>query len=985
MNNKKNKTIWLIVILGIVAIVAILNGVALYFSHSLDTYLGQGKRVYESFDESSSKPEYYNQMFTNTDSVTGSVGFGMKISKKVTDEGIVLLKNNGVLPLEKNSKVSPFGYRFITPVYGGTGSGSVDPSKEYIKTPEESLKKYFVLNEQIVKVLKEAKPKEITSTAIKDLKVEDTSGFKGFSGVTTSIVEYEPSIYTDIVKSLKDTTAIIYIGRVGGEGGNLQDNAYVDGTEHELQLTDYEKSMITIAKKYSKAVIVVLNTSNVMEVQPIMEGELEVDSIVWIGGPGGTGFDSLSDIFSGEVNPSGRTSDIWDRHILANPTTANFLPDRTYSNTESTQIASNYKGLYFIEYEEGMYYGYRFFETASDLGFIDYNKSVNYPFGYGLSYSNFTQEITKIKQNRDSIDLTIKVNNIGSLDGKETIQIYYSAPYTRLDVEMKVEKPTKNLIAFDKIFVPAGESVSKTISINWEDMASYNYLVKNSDGTIGSYMLEEGDYSLFLGKNSHDSWEEKSVNLASTIWYNNDNPRDSEKRSQSELDDKGNPTYIPETGTVNFVAASNKFEDSNQYMAEETTPLSRANWVNTQPSTPEEKSLSESRLQKASSFDIETDRLLGNHEESLIYHSEEPKSKIKNGLTLSDMRGKSYSDESWDTLLDQIDYDSNELTNTLFMAAFRTGALTSIGKPESVDHDGPQGWGLTGADGGPDTTAFASEVIVASTWNVDLAYEYGVAIGQEALVLGYTGWYGPGLNLHRSAFNGRNFEYYSEDPLLSGKLAAQVVSGAGDQGVISYMKHFALNDYEGPATALQVWATEQTIREIYLKPFEIAVKEARMNLKFIDDTEGEMKTKRMRAATGMMAAANMVNGEWNAANYPLITEVLRGEWGYQGVVSTDMFLQNSPNITDKVFRAGSDLKMWFLPTKANDLNSATAKWTYRNAIKHISYAYANSNLMEGAAPGTLIKYTPSPWFIGLMIGDLLCIVALLGLIKIKLF
>lgn len=976
MSNSKYRKIFIPTVSVVLILCIVVSVGTNYFAASLDTYLGRGEiKLYTPEGSKDWDTEYYNQKFENTSATDGSVSNGAKINKEVADEGFVLMKNNGVLPLSKDTGVTPFGYRFISPVYGGGGSGNVDTTKDYIVTADEALKHYFKVNTDIIATMNNATPKEITTTEVKDyVKQKEAEVGKGFAGSTVGILEFDPAIYKESARTYQNDTGIVFLGRIGGEGGNLQSSAYADGTEHALQLTPYELDTIKFAKANTKKVVAIINSSNVMELGPLMSGEYEVDAIVWIGGPGSTGFASLADILVGVLNPSGRTADVWDADLLANPTMVNFSQDRTYSNTVDTKIASNYKGLYFIEYEEGIFYGYRYYETAYDVGSLDYDKAVVFPFGYGLSYTSFEQSITSLSSSGDDIKVKVQVKNTGDVDGKEVIQLYYTPPYTEYDAKNKIEKSTKNLVAFDKVDLKAGETKEVEITFAKEDMASYDNTRDNGDGTTGSWMLEEGDYVVNLSKNSHEAWGTKTVKVDSTIWYDKDNVKQSEQDMQSALDDKGNPLGYPDRANqdkdAKFIAASNQFDESSKYMNEETVPLSRADWNGTQPTMPEEKALSAERLEKASNFDLDNDPLLGNNKDSVVYAEKDPVSKASNGLVLSNMRGKSYYDPTWEKLLDQIDYSSPELSQLLFVSAFTTGKLSSIGKPDTIDHDGPAGFNLTGAEGGPLTTAYTSEVVLASTWNQELAYKFGESIGQEALVIGYHGWYGPGLNNHRSPFNGRNFEYYSEDPLLSGKFAAGVVSGAGDQGVVSYIKHFALNDYEGPSTALATWATEQTIREIYLKPYEIALKDSRMTIKYISDNEGTVSTKVMRANTALMAAANMISGEWAAANYKLLNNVLRGEWGYQGLVTTDMFLQNTPNITDKVFRAGSDLKMWFMPTTATDTTSATAKTAYRRAIKNVSYAYVNSNLMQGAQPGAIISYSTSPWKMGVWAFDI---------------
>lgn len=976
MSNRKFKMIWIPVISIVVILCLAANIAASIFSQSLDTYLGRGERkIIKNGDMSSEDAQYYDQRYEDTDSEDGSVAYALQVAKSITDEGEILMKNDDVLPLEKGAEVTVFGYRYLEPVYGGTGSGNVDVSKDWVSTAQECMEEYFTVNKEVTDIMENAVAKEVTADEIKDANGEEEQ--KDFVGASTSIKEYDPVIYESAAASCEGTTGVVFAGRVGGEGANLQKTEYADGTRHELELSQYEKDTIKFAKEHCDKVIAIINTSNVMELGLLTSGELEVDGIIWIGGPGATGFESLVQIMTGEINPSGKTADIWDADLTANPTYCNFGDFSTFTNTLDYEITGGKpKGLYYVEYEEGVYYGYRYYETASDLGYMDYYENVIFPFGYGLSYTEFEQSIKEVKETDTEMTFVIEVNNIGDIDGKETVQLYYNPPYTDFDIENKIEKPTKNLFAFDKVEVKAGETEEVTITVNKEDMASYSYTHDNGDGTKGCWMLENGDYEIILGKDSHEEWDTANITVDETIWYANDNPRESEINAQSAMDEEGNllnyPAAAEEDSDAGYTAATNQFSEVTEYMEEEATILIRADWEGTQPTAPEEKALPEELLEEATNFDPENDELLGDHKGSAVYADELAGSNADNGLTLSDMRGKSYYDESWDLLLDQIDYDSEELIPLLYEAAFATGKLSSVGKPESIDHDGPQGWGLTGADGGPETCAYCTQTVVAATWNEELAYSYGEAIGQEALTIGYTGWYGPGINIHRNAFCGRNFEYYSEDALLSGKLAAKCISGAQDQGVICYMKHFLMNEYEGTVNSLSSWATEQTIREVYLKAFEIPIKEASMTIRYISDEDGTMSTKVMRGSTGIMTAGNMIGATWCSAHYPLINNVVCGEWGYEGAITTDMFVQVTPNIEAKVFRAGGSQKMWFMPTDSEDIldtDNPTNRLAIRNAIKKICYACANSNVMQGIAPGSTMEYGIAPWEIGLIIAD----------------
>lgn len=985
MSNRKFRAIGISAIAGMTVLCLGVTVAANTFSASLDTYLGRGDRVVgENSNSAGWDADYYDQLFDTTSPEDGSVANGLSLAKAITDEGLVLLKNDGVLPLQDSSTVTPFGFRYLYPVFGGSGSGRVSAGSDFVVRPEQALAKHFSVNDAVVDAMKAASPQELTSEGISQASPdEDTTGFEGAS---SSILEFDPTVYANVSDSAEGSTGVVFLGRLAGEGGNLQTSAYADGTAHSLQLSAFEKDTITVAKESTESVVAVINAPSIMEVGALLEGEYAVDAVIWMGFAGATGFDSLADILVGDVNPSGRTVDIWDADLLANPAMANFGPDRTYTNTADTQIASNYDGLYFAEYEEGLYYGYRYYETAAELGYLDYEESVDFPFGFGLSYSSFEQDLVSVNESGDTVEVTVSVTNTSDIDGKEVVQLYQGTEYTDFDQEFNIERPVRALVAFDKVDVAAGATEEVTLSFAKEDLASYSNVRGNPDGTTGAYVLPVGEYNLFLGENSHDAWAESSIAIGQTEWFDSTNPRQSEIALQSALDAEGNslgyPSRAAEDPNATWIAASNQFDVSSAYMDEFTVPLTRADWENTQPTEPEEKALPDDLLARASQFDVENDPLLGDGEDSLVYSPEAPTANADNGLVLSDLRGLDFYDPAWSDLLDQVDYSSEELGNLLYLAAYTTGELSSIGKPTSLDHDGPAGFNLTGADGGPQSTPYASAIVAASTWNEDLLFEFGQTIGQEALTIGYSGWYGPGMNVHRNPFTGRNWEYYSEDPLLTGRLAAQAVSGAADQGVVVYQKHFGLNQYDGPATATAEWVSEQALREVYLLPWEIAIRDARMTIEYIGDDQGTLETKTMRAGTALMASASLIDGEWAAANYNLMTNVVRGEWGFQGVISTDMFLQNSPNITDKVFRSGTDLKMWFRPGGNPEIESPTFQTVIRNALHNVGYAYANSNLMQGAAPGVTVSYSTSPWVWGVVALDVVGLLIIAGLVLV---
>ena len=697
----------------------------------------------------------------------------------------------------------------------------------------------------------------------------------------------------------------------------------------------------------------------------------------------------MADILSGAVTPSGKTPDIYAVDHTKDPTFAN-MDAHIYTNIDTgITLLPGLDKFAYMEYEEGIYIGYRYYETraAVDSAF-DYWDNVAYPFGYGMSYTTFEQKITDFSAAGDDITVTVEVTNNGPQDngytGKDVVQLYYTAPYTDISAQYKIEKSEVVLAGFAKTkAIAPGEKDTVTITFPKEEMASYCYTRNNPDGTKGAYVLEEGEYTVSLRSDSHTVIENKKVEISKTIWYDNANPRASEKDSQSSLNDDGTPKDVPAKKQADpnaeYVAATNRFEESNEYMSGPGVQnLSRTDFNGSFPQSSADCEAAESIVKNINTLlnpaDLDTDPELGNVEGSKIYKTEQPEANAEKTLTLATLRGADYYDKAWDQLLNQIDYDSPEVRKLLYQAAFKTYELTSIGKPETIDHDGPQGFTLTGVSGdwggAHKWCAYPSSVVLAATWNTATAYDMGEAIGQEALTTGVTSWYAPGANTHRSPFGGRNFEYYSEDALLGGKICAKVVSGSSDCGVITYTKHFALNDQESKRSILATWANEQAMREIYLRSFEISVKEARMTIKYIADVNGTLKTKTMRGATGMMTAMNYIDTRYCGSSYALLTEILKGEWGFKGAVVTDMTAAASEN-PDRALRAGMDLWMSYNSKfDFGESESATMRWAIRNAIHNIGYAVANSNIMQGAAPGARISYKMSPWAICLLIANI---------------
>ena len=985
ISNKKFIAIWA-PFLSLSALLAIgIESFRPMYGGILDTYIGRGeviKTPAKGTEEWDAK--YYGQSFetgegTATGGAAGSAKANAnaeKVVEEITDEGMILLKNkNNSLPIATTTGITLLGRGSVDPIYGGSGSGNVDASKAI--TPIKGLQNAgFTVNQDAYDFFNN-NYKNYDRQAI---KMDDYQGSTFFIGeIPTSKYTFTPA---------KNDVAVVFISRCGGEGLDLSTDLkrdinttasknkiatnpntaaevanYVNG-QHELELSKEEKDMISFAKANYQKTIIVLNESTTMEIGDLKNDD-DIDGIIWAGSPGSTGFNSLGKIIYGAINPSGRTNDLYSADFTLDPTFQNFAINgvNEYKNVGDIDLGNgNAKTAHFTTYEEGVYVGYKYYETADyeakagNYAGFNYDSAVVYPFGYGLSYTSFDKEIVSSSTFGDNVEITVKVTNTGTTAGKEVVQAYYSAPYTK----GSIEKPSTVLGDFAKTkLLKSGESDTVKITIAKDDMASYDYNDKNNNGFKG-YELEAGEYKVQIKDDSHTvaTHAGKALEVSFTQKEEKLIKKDSDKTD-----------------------VTNKFDDVSAYFKDTKTDgyglaMSRSSFTNTFPTKATEKDADASKIKigdKTIADLLKPYSLEGKNNEDDVM----PTMNESNGLSTIDLRGLDYDDKAYELLLNQLTADDYaKMSAYLNASAYNTAAIESLGKPKTEDHDGPQGfsqlWG-----GLPNVTAFMSEPLLASTFNKDLAKKMGVAIGEEALAMStrFSGWYGPAMNTHRSPFAGRNFEYYSEDGVLGGKIAAQVVAGAADKGLYAYIKHFALNDQETwRTTALCTWADEQTIREIYLKPFEICVKEAKTTIKYIDDSEGTIKTKEMNATTGVMSSFNRIGTTWAGGNKGLMTDVLRNEWGFRGMAISDFNLYGYMN-PDQGMRAGTDLQLSF-PNAKNfaDTESATARIALRNAMHNVLYTVTNSNAMQDVKPGTIISYKMSPWRIYTIIAD----VALFG-------
>ena len=807
--------------------------------------------------------QFLHRNTADPETVVNETQVAREVTEQIEEEGIVLLTN-------------VFGFASDAIIYGGSGSGAADESKNVnLKTALENVG--IEVNEELSDFYKqkndEAKAKNGVTIALSDYSVKEPS-----------VDNYENGLL-EHAKDFSDT-AIVVFGRAGGEGADMPMDmaAYEGGTEgrHYMELTENEEAMFDMVKENFEKVIVLINSSSPMELG-FLENE-KVDAAMWIGGPGSVGLQGVANALCGEVNPSGRLVDTYAYDATSSPAYMN-IGDFTYTGTEHENggMLGGVAPYKFMNYQEGIYVGYRYYETAAQDGYINYEETVQYPFGYGLSYTTFEQKMGELSADGDSISVDVTVTNTGKVPGKEVVQLYYTPPYTKGGIE----KSHVVLAAFDKTDVlKPGESQTLTLSFMKEDMASYDY--KDAK----AYVLEKGDYAIKLMKNSHDVIDQRTYKVKETV-----------VNRESDL-----------------VEATNQFDD----VAGDIIYVSRADWEGTMPKEKaKDQAPSKEVLKALQNTKVETDP----DAEDIVFK--------KHGLTLKDVKGLPYDDPKWEQLLEQLSI--KDMEQLIGMSGWQSVRIGSVGKPEVLDVDGPAG--LNGLINGTKGNQYTSAVVVGSTWNTELPEAFGEALGDEAYANKVSGIYGPAMNIHRTPFSGRNFEYYSEDALLSGKMGAAMVRGCNEKNVYTYIKHFALNDQETNAIGGANWCNEQAMREIYLKPFELSVK------------EGESKA--------IMTTWSRIGATWAGASKPLLQNVLRDEWGFEGFVITDNAMMGDFQNADQAIAAGNDMMLSSTQKEITIDETAEGRQLMRKACHNILYVVANSNALEHArvgVPGWIYGY-----------------------------
>ena len=912
MGNKAFIAIWGSIIAVVLVIMIVANILCMtMFYGILTTFFEGGEKVVTGNGEI-----FYQATAASHDD---AIAASHELIRTLQGEGSILLKNDGFLPMAGNESVTLFGRDSVDFMYGGGGSGGLS-SKVVRATMKEALEADgFTVNPTMWDFL----------DGLKDKYSRGASGV----GQLLSVGEIPLSEYTSAVRSSYSQygdAAIVVIGRSGSEGTDLDPGS--NGSAHALELGKDELDMLQEACENFDNVVVIINTSATLELGFLNEYP-QIKAALYVGFTGDTGLEVIGDILKGDINPSGHTVDTFAYDLTTAP---------SYVNMTSTGFGySNLADHWFIEYEEGIYVGYRWYETADAEGFWSsdyaretwgvesYEDVVQFPFGYGLSYTDFDWTISNTAWSVETgrggtVSVTVTVTNTGSVSGKDVVQLYLTAPY---DPAEGIEKSSVVLAGFAKTgLIPAGGTEDVTITFNLEDMASYDYKTEKA------YVLSAGEYTLSLRTDAHTVKDTANAthtfNLAERIVFSGENGRENDLQT-----------------------AVNYFDDVSSHIG---TYLSRADFVGTMPTAPTDadKVASQDIIDGVKIFVYDT-----------YAGSAMPTTGAEISTMLVELVGKDYDDPLWDTILNELTL--TQMDNLISIGGYKTVGASSIGKPPTVDPDGPGGFtafftkSIYGA-------GFCSEVVVASTWNEDLALEMGRAIGEEGLTGGYAGWYAPAMNIHRSPFAGRNFEYYSEDGLLSGKMGAAVIRGCAEKGVYCYVKHFAVNDQETKRSTngLITWTNEQAMREIYFKPFEIAVKEGK--------------------TTAIMSSFNRIGTVWAGGNYNLLTEVLRNEWGFVGMVVTDYSEQGFTYMdASQAISAGGDLQMETVGKHPSDTSSAQAVAAMRQACKNILYTVVNSHAMNGMESGQgVVTVTPNWVKVAYVIDAVVGVVLVAGVVLI---
>ena len=959
MSNPKKKgtgvKLWsaLTVVMVILLIASIIGtNIAMGAAQAINIFLKtETYKVVENEDGTNEDTEYFKSDYATREELEAA---GQAIAEEVAGEGAVLLLNNGALPLASGTKVSTVSHSSVDIITCGTGAADIDTSTApSLKQALEDVG--LVVNP----TLWDFYATGVGSTYIRTpgKLANQTSGG---SRDSYTVNEVPVDVYTaDVTASFAEYNgaAIVTISRIAGEGADLAIDGFTDGT-NILELTHNEKAMMEMVSENFETVIVLINSTNAIDCSFLYD--YGVDAALWIGYTGEWGLNAVADILVGNVNPSGHLVDTYCFDNTTAPAMVGIYGD-SYSNYDPADTSKWYD-VYgaqldgnhtYILYQEGIYVGYRYYETryedvvmgTGNAGDFNYDETVAFPFGYGLSYTTFEWSNYNCSYNAgsDLFTITVDVTNTGDVAGKEVVQVYFQSPYTDYDKENGIEKAAIELCGFGKTaMLEPGATETVTVTVKGEELAAYD------ENKAMTYILDAGNYYLTAASDAH-----KAVNNVLTAkGYNVGG--NTEMVYTHTVDELDTDTYSVSSATG--YAITNQFDsaDLSQYGID-ITYLSRSDWQGTWP---QEMTLEATDKMFADGLYMyqtykNIDSAISDATHGVYSAAEMPTMGAQNGLTLAMYIGVDYDDPAWEDLLDQLTFE--EMAVMIGQGYHNTAAAASVGKPATIDDNGPQGFtqNLTGV--AEAITAYTDENIMAATFNVELMERMGEMLGEDCMELGASGLYGPAMNIHRNAYAGRNFEYYSEDPFLSGAIAAAEVKGIQSKGVYVYIKHFALNDNETGCRCISTWANEQSIREIYLKPFEMAV------------VDGD--------AHAVMNAFARFGVVWSGAHHGLMTEVLRNEWGFDGFGLTD-FSGNAAFASYGIMMKSYDVAHGLL-AGTDSWDSSALQWTddlnnlYKNdpaicqamrqACHRILYTVANSNAMNGLSSSTTIV-SVTPWW-----------------------
>ena len=926
MSNKAFAGIWGTVLAILLIVVLVGNYFAMKYTTIITRSLGHTTTKVTTTGDGSGDNEYFKSDYSSHEEL---VDHETEFSKQLVAEGIVLMRNqDNVLPLESSKKISLFGIGSAKFVYSGLGSGAIDTSKTTsLKDALEA--EGFQVNPDLYSVYEKSEARVG--------KEEDPSAY--LDSVAHSVKEYNDA-------------AIVVISRNGAEAQDL--------TEDQLSLSDAEMSLVKYANDNFDDVIVMLNTANAIEMGwSDSQYFPNIKACMWVGYPGQEGITSIAKALTGEVNPSGRLVDTYAYDAMSAPATQIF----EYGEWTNTNNEENGPKNAYTVYGESIYIGYRYYETRYEDTVLgqgnastadseyDYTKQVQYPFGYGISYTQFDYSDFSLTENGDNFTAQVTVTNSGDVAGKDVVEVYFQSPYTDYDRENLVEKSAVELCGFEKTGELApGESETVSIDIPKETLRAYDYT------NAKTYIVDDGTYYFAIGDDCHQALNNILAAKGYTTADGMDADGDDSLVGTYEQKEFDNTTYAKDAATGNEI--TNQFDYGNiQTYDDSYVYLTRNDWTGTWPTIygePNEKGR----------YNAEATEEFVQLSQNNIYqddpNAEMPTTNSGDNINLITMRGKDYDDEGWDAILDCLTVD--EMVEMVRLGGWQTMAIDSISKPMSSDQDGPAGISGELIMSDVDCMGYPNQELLAATWNKDLALEFGKCIGEDGLSVNVQGWYAPGAGTHRTPLGGRNFEYYSEDTYLAGSMCANEVAGAQSKGMYCYLKHLVLNDQEQRRYGISTFTTEQALRELYLTPFEMAVKDADCH--------------------GMMAAFNGIGGIWCGASKELITNVLGNEWGFHGIIVTDYASANDGYMfIDAGLQAGTDL--WLNTDsevyKMGDVSdNATLVTALRNASHDILYTVVNSSAMNGIDENVVVKKVLPLWQYWLIAFDIAMAVIIIG-------